>query len=278
MCGTNWASNVATAPGHGVLPVEALVGLALRRNPKRAHLLVSRVLAKHVPTEPGIVTAAGRLLALLVRRELQARSRRRRRSPESSRREQLRRRLGRPCSRPSSARPRRGLPRLLASGSRRRRRVRGSRQGDDADDGQEAREARLSAVAGLCELLEGQQTALPGAVTIGYAETATGLGQLVAGQLGHLLHPLHPARGGDDAVAAYGAFEEAHSHATSHQLLPTSRAALDLADTVILVDDELSTGATIVNTIRELHNTAPHRRYVIASLVDLRSGADRGMP
>ena len=98
----------------------------------------------------------------------------------------------------------------------------------------------------------------------------------MAGQLGtYYIHSTRHAA--DDGVAAYGAFEEAHSHATSHQLLPTSRAALDLADTVILVDDELSTGATIVNTIRELHNTAPHRRYIIASLVDLRSAADRGI-
>ena len=42
-----------------LLPVEHLVDVALRRNPKRAHLLVSRVLAKHVPTEPGIAVAAG---------------------------------------------------------------------------------------------------------------------------------------------------------------------------------------------------------------------------
>jgi hypothetical protein len=54
--------DVASEPGRSLLPVKALVGLALRRNPKRAHLLVSRVLAKHVPTEPGIATSAGQLL------------------------------------------------------------------------------------------------------------------------------------------------------------------------------------------------------------------------
>ena len=62
--------DVASDHSRSVLPVKALVGLALRRNPKRAHLLVSRVLAKHVPTEPGIATSAGQLLGLLVRREL----------------------------------------------------------------------------------------------------------------------------------------------------------------------------------------------------------------
>ncbi|MCX6498683.1 MAG: phosphoribosyltransferase domain-containing protein [Arthrobacter sp.] len=247
--------------GRSVLPVKALVGLALRRNPKRAHLLVSRVLAKHVPTEPGIATAAGQLLGLLVRRE-------------------LRDAAGSLTAGP----PRHGsltadsLTAVIDEGAERLGRLldgdacRGA--GPDQGPGQDERRTRMAAVAGLGELLVRQQTELPGVVSIGYAETATGLGQLVAGQLG--TYYIHSTRHNSGSVAPYGAFEELHSHATSHRLLPTSRAALDLAETVVLVDDELSTGATIINTIRELHGTAPHRRYVVASLVDLRSAADRG--
>jgi len=44
----------------------ALLGLALRNNPRRAQLLVSRVLGKHVPTDPRVVHAAGLLLGALV--------------------------------------------------------------------------------------------------------------------------------------------------------------------------------------------------------------------
>lgn len=40
-------------------PLDELVRLALRRNPKRAHLLVSTVLGKHIPTDPRTVHAAG---------------------------------------------------------------------------------------------------------------------------------------------------------------------------------------------------------------------------
>ncbi|MDQ6739772.1 MAG: phosphoribosyltransferase domain-containing protein, partial [Actinomycetota bacterium] len=47
--------------GGSLMEVKDLVGLALRRNPKRAHLLVSRVLAKHVPTVPSLAIAAGML-------------------------------------------------------------------------------------------------------------------------------------------------------------------------------------------------------------------------
>ncbi|WP_188782205.1 phosphoribosyltransferase domain-containing protein, partial [Sinomonas atrocyanea] len=60
---------LTTAPG-SLLPVDALVGLAVRRNPKRAQLLVSRVLAKHVPTPPAVALGAARLLGAAVAREL----------------------------------------------------------------------------------------------------------------------------------------------------------------------------------------------------------------
>src|SRR5437899_2194519 len=47
-----------------------LVGLALRHNPRRAHLLVSHLLGKHVPADPRLVYGAGLLLGELVRRAL----------------------------------------------------------------------------------------------------------------------------------------------------------------------------------------------------------------
>ena len=271
---------VASDPGRSVLPVTALVGLALRRNPKRAHLLVSRVLAKHVPTEPGIATAAGQLLGLLVLRKLQVPASTGP-GPDAP--------AGSLSSGPGAPGPDAPGPDApagsLSSGpltaviDEAVDRLGRLLDGQSCPDGrtapdQDERRTRMAAVSGLCELLAGEQTELPGVVTIGYAETATGLGQLVAGQLG--TYYIHSTRLGGSGVEPYGAFEEVHSHATSHQLLPTGRAALDLAETVVLVDDELSTGATIINTIRELHRTAPHCHYVVASLVDLRSAADRG--
>src|SRR5688500_13668543 len=46
--------------------VGELLGLALRRNPRRAQLRVSRVLGKHVPTDPRLVRGAGLRLGGLV--------------------------------------------------------------------------------------------------------------------------------------------------------------------------------------------------------------------
>ena len=46
------------------------------------------------------------------------------------------------------------------------------------------------------------------------------------------------------------------------------------AGTVVLVDDELSTGRTALNVIEAMHALAPRSRYVLAGIVDVRSPAD----
>ncbi|MFG2962082.1 phosphoribosyltransferase [Streptomyces sp. NPDC048288] len=168
----------------------ALLGLALRRNPKRAHLLVSNVLGKHVPQSPSVVYGHGFALG---------------------------------------------------------RRVR-----DLLGEGEAAR-----------------------AVVVGYAETATGLGHSVADGIG-LAPYLHSTRRPVPGVTPAGGFEESHSHATSHLLLPEDPALLSGEGPLVLVDDEFSTGNTVLNTIRDLHARYPRKRYVVVALVDMRSPADAG--
>ncbi|OEJ27052.1 phosphoribosyltransferase [Streptomyces agglomeratus] len=181
---------VADGGGQGSGGLRDLLGLALRRNPKRAHLLVSNVLGKHVPQLPSRVYGAGFALGEDVRRLL----------------------------------------------------------GDEAA-------AR--------------------AVVLGYAETATGLGHAVADGVGTAPY-LHSTRRPVDGVATAGGFEESHSHATSHLLLPEDPALLAGDGPLVLVDDEFSTGNTVLNTIRSLHERYPREWYVIVALVDMRSARDRG--
>ncbi|MEU2389908.1 phosphoribosyltransferase [Streptomyces sp. NPDC007369] len=171
--------------------LEELLGLALRRNPKRAHLLVSQVLGKHVPQSPRAVHAAGHGLGKRVRALLDA-------------------------------------------------------AGEDP----------------------------AAAVVLGYAETATGLGHCVADGLGAAPY-LHSTRRPVPGVAAAGGFEESHSHATSHLLLPEDPKLLAGGGPLVLVDDEFSTGNTVLNTIRDLHARHPRTHYVVVALVDMRSPADR---
>ncbi|MFF8862224.1 phosphoribosyltransferase [Streptomyces sp. NPDC015139] len=165
-----------------------LLGLALRRNPKRAHLLVSHVLGKHVPQRPSVVYGHG-----------------------------------------------------LALGR------------------------RVAALLGEAEAAT--------AVVLGYAETATGLGHAVADGLGTAPY-LHSTRRPVPGLAPAGGFEEAHSHATSHLLLPEDPALLSGSGPLVLVDDEFSTGNTVLNTVRDLHERHPRHRYVIVALVDMRSPED----
>ncbi|MCT7351917.1 phosphoribosyltransferase domain-containing protein, partial [Streptomyces sp. 15-116A] len=166
-----------------------LLGLALRRNPKRAHLLVSNVLGKHVPQSPSVVYGHGVRLGRRVRELL----------------------------------------------------------------GDEARRA----------------------VVLGYAETATGLGHSVADGLAVAPY-LHSTRRPVPGVDPAGGFEESHSHATSHLLLPEDPGLLAGEGPLVLVDDEFSTGNTVLNTVRDLHERYPRRWYVVVALVDMRSAADAG--
>ena len=166
------------------LGLDALVGLALRDNPRRAQLVVSRVLGKHLPVAPSAALEAGRRLAALV---------------------------------PAADAP----------------------------------------------------------LVLGYCETATGLGHVVAEAL-QGAHYVHTTRRPEPGVPATAGFDEEHSHAVAHVLQLRDPAVLaDASRPVVLVDDELTTGTTALNTVAALQRRWPHERYVVATLLDLRTDALR---
>ncbi|WP_433468297.1 phosphoribosyltransferase family protein [Spirillospora sp. CA-128828] len=224
MTGSWVASRLGVRLTDGASPggagLSSLVGLAVRRNPKRAHLLVSAVLGKHVPTDPRLVYGSGLLLGELVRACLR----------------------GEEPSHPGS---------LLLDGLH----------------------GVPGAASALRDLMRAPQAPVD-AIVLGYAETATALGHSVADALGGAYY-LHSTRRPVEGFVTYGGFEEEHSHATSHLLLPGDATAFDRDAPVVLVDDELSTGRTVLNTIEALHAVRPRSRYVLAALVDLRDAADR---
>lgn len=207
--------------------IDDLVGLAVRRNPRRAHLLVSTVLGKHVPTDPNVVYGSGLVLGSLAARVLYA---------------------------PAGAK----LPRDAAGGKLLRLALGGSKYASE-----------LLAL----QALDAANVLDEAPVVLGYAETATALGHAVADAVG--ASTLHSTRRRVPGVTPVGGFEEEHSHATSHLLLPEDTGLLAGTHPLILVDDELSTGTTALNTIAELDAIYPRTHYVIAVLVDLRSDADR---
>lgn len=169
-------------------PLDALCDFAVRRNPRRAFLIVSKVLGRHIPVAPSVMRASVRDLAARV--------------PD-----------------------------------------------------------------------------LPGPVlVVGLAETAVCLGQSVFEELAR--------RPGFDGLFIHSTrqqidhpllcrFEEPHSHASAHLIYRPD--GIDLADvrSLVLVDDEVSTGNTLVNLATALIEHLPQvEQIVAAALTDWSVGSD----
>lgn len=120
---------------------------------------------------------------------------------------------------------------------------------------------------------------LPGPLLlIGLAETATALGEGVAREWAEATGRsdftfLHTTRYKQQGPLALG-FQEPHSHASGHLVYrPTTPGGphhFDHARTLVLIDDELSTGTTLENLARAyMALNASLERVVLVSLTDL---------
>jgi len=109
---------------------------------------------------------------------------------------------------------------------------------------------------------------------IGFAETATGLGHAVFSLFDHSYY-LHTTREQIPLLASELNFNEDHSHAVNHQCFPLDSEIIKTAKTIILVDDEITTGNTALNIIRAIHSKFPKTNYVVLSLLDWRTAENR---
>lgn len=139
--------------------------------------------------------------------------------------------------------------------------------------------ARPSAMRAAARELAGLIPAdLPGPMlVIGLAETAVCLGQSVHEELvraGRGAAFVHSTRqqGGHPLLCR---FDEPHSHAASHLIYRPRHVDLGAVRSLVLVDDEVSTGTTLANLASALVAVLPGvERIAIASLTDWSGGSE----
>ncbi|HZW83646.1 MAG TPA: phosphoribosyltransferase family protein [Candidatus Deferrimicrobium sp.] len=110
---------------------------------------------------------------------------------------------------------------------------------------------------------------------IGFAETATALGHSMFNCFAKGAHFIQTTRDLDLDQKPQIRFAEEHSHAVAHYCYGLERGSFVGDKTVVLVDDEITTGKTALNIIREIQASFPKQEYVVASLLDWRSDEDK---
>lgn len=111
-------------------------------------------------------------------------------------------------------------------------------------------------------------------VFIGFAETATAIGHAVYETFGQGSHYLHTTREVIEESPSIFQFEEEHSHATAHYGYSDDPGLLAQPEILVLVDDEITTGKTSLNIIRDLQGKYPKKIYYVLALLDWRTEAD----
>ncbi len=120
------------------------------------------------------------------------------------------------------------------------------------------------------ELTDVIRSAIPSTekvVVIGFAETATAIGHYIAYSLENCIYYMQTTREQIEGVSPVLEFSEEHSHATE-QLLYGDFEILKKCDRILFIDDEISTGNTILNFISALEGIGVRSRYSVASFLN----------
>lgn len=113
---------------------------------------------------------------------------------------------------------------------------------------------------------------------IGFAETATALGHAVFNTFQSKATYIHTTRELLPDRKPFITFEEEHSHATSHRVYSEQPELLLQAKRIVLIDDEITTGNTVVNIIETLRKKFPLvKHYTVLSILDWRSKQQRAI-
>lgn len=109
-------------------------------------------------------------------------------------------------------------------------------------------------------------------LVIGFAETATAIGATVAGCLDTECRYIHTTREDYNSLTDWVYFSEEHSHAVEQKLYTKDLAEwISESPQIIFVDDEISTGKTLLNIIDQLREAFPEaktKQIIAASIIN----------
>lgn len=115
-------------------------------------------------------------------------------------------------------------------------------------------------------------------LVVGFAETATALAQNIMLILANSKNPniVGYTQTTRENIENNGyiniAFEEEHSHATTQYLYFDKNLDYDI---VVFIDDEITTGKTILNFIDKFEKHQPNKQYIVASILNWQNDSDR---
>ncbi len=109
-------------------------------------------------------------------------------------------------------------------------------------------------------------------LVIGFAETATAVGMAVAEEMSADCIYIHTTREIIPEVSSWIEFNEEHSHAVDQKLdADHLREWINNTDSIVFVDDEISTGKTLLNFVIQLRTVFPEldkKRMIAASIIN----------
>ncbi|BBE30605.1 hypothetical protein OSSY52_07460 [Tepiditoga spiralis] len=107
-------------------------------------------------------------------------------------------------------------------------------------------------------------------IFIGFAETATALGHSAFSIFENCSY-IHTTREINLNKEKIFDFQEEHSHATNHFLYSNEKHFFDNEYAIVFIDDEITTGKTILNFIKEINKKYSRKEYHVLTILDWRN-------